>query len=199
MKKRALISVSDKRGIVEFAKNLAKLGWEIISTGGTAKVLKKAGIKITPIKKITGSKEAFDGRMKTISFNVASGILFDRNNPKHIKQVKALKIKPIDLIVVNLYPFQAVIKGKISEDVAIENIDIGGPTMIRAAAKNYKNVTVVIDKKDYKIVLKELKKNGEIKEKTRKKLALKVYKLTSSYDSTIYNYFSNIWNMKKAP
>lgn len=193
MKKRALISVSDKKGIVEFAKGLAKLGWEIISTGGTAKVLNNAGVKVVPIQEITGSPEAFDGRMKTISFNVASGILFDRQNPKHQNQAKELNIKPIDLVVVNLYPFQEVIKREISENEVIENIDIGGPTMIRAAAKNFENVTVVSDPKDYSKILKELKKYGEIKKETRRKLVLKVFELTTFYDETIFNHFSKLW------
>ena len=193
MKKRAIISVSDKKGIVKFAKKLVDLGWEIISTGGTRKVLNKAGIKTVSVEKITGNPEAFSGRMKTISYKIASALLFSRSNPKHIKEAKALGIKPIDMVVSSLYPFTEVIKGEISEEEAIENIDIGGPTMIRAAAKNYKYVTVVTDKKDYNLVLDELKKYGKVRETIRRKLTLKVFKLMSFYDGAIYNYFSQRW------
>lgn len=172
------------------AKELVDLGWEIISTGGTGKVLKKAGVKIIPAEKITKNPEAFDGRMKTISFQISSALLFDRDNPKHQKQAKTLNIEPIDIVINDLYPFQEVIKKEITEEEAIENIDIGGPTMIRAAAKNHKFVTVLTDKSDYDLVLKELKKFGETKKETRKKLALKVFKLMSEYDLAIFNYFS---------
>ena len=147
--KRALISVYDKKGIADFAKELAGLGWEIISTGGTAKVLKEAKISIIPIEKITGNPEAFDGRMKTISFQVESAILYERNNQKHAKEAKRLKILPIDMVVCNLYPFEEVIRQKgVSLKEAVGNIDIGGPTMIRAGAKNYKYVIVIIDPED---------------------------------------------------
>ena len=149
-KKYALLSVFDKSGIVEFAKLLRVLGFEIISTGGTAKVLKGAGVKITPIEDITGNPESFDGRMKTISFQIESGILFDRTNPTHRKEAKKLDVKSIDIVVCNLYPFEETIaKKSISDDEAIEQIDVGGPTMIRAAAKNFKNVVVVTSPNDY--------------------------------------------------
>lgn len=190
MKKKVLISVSNKDGIVRLAKELDILGWEVISTGGTGKVLKNAGIKITPVAKITKNPEAFDGRMKTISFQISSALLFDRDNPKHRSQAKKLGIEPIDMVVNDLYPFTEVIKKEITEETAIENIDIGGPTMIRAAAKNHKHVTVVTSKDDYGLVLGELKKYGETKKETRKKLALKVFNLMSEYDSAIFNYFS---------
>ncbi|MDP3733534.1 MAG: bifunctional phosphoribosylaminoimidazolecarboxamide formyltransferase/IMP cyclohydrolase PurH, partial [Candidatus Daviesbacteria bacterium] len=136
MKKYALISVYDKTGIVDFAKVLIKHGYEIISTGGTEKVLTSADLKVIPIDEITGNpRQSFDGRMKTISFQIESGILFDRKNPKHVEEAKKLNIPQIDVVVCNLYP--------------IENIDVGGPTMIRAAAKNYENVIVIVDPKDY--------------------------------------------------
>jgi len=122
MKKRAIISVSDKEGIVKLAKKLVDLGWEIISTGGTRKVLNKAGIKTVSVEKITGNPEAFSGRMKTISYEIASALLFDRLNPRHVEEAKALNIKPIDMVVSDLYPFTEVIKGEISEEEAIENI-----------------------------------------------------------------------------
>src|SRR3989344_3198946 len=151
-KKYALLSVFDKTGIVDFAKQLVKLGYSIISTGGTAKVLSEHNIPITPIQEITGNPESFDGRMKTISFQIESGILFDRENPKHVQEAKELNIKPIDLVVCNLYPFEKTIARKDVEiNEAIENIDVGGPAMIRAAAKNFKNVLVVVNPEDYSI------------------------------------------------
>lgn len=187
MKKRALISVTDKTGIVELAKELTGLGWEIISTGGTAKVLRKAGIKIIPIEKVTGNPEAFGGRMKTISFQIESAILFDRKNPKHVQQAKELDIKPIDMVVCNLYPFEKTVANPgVSGDEVIENIDIGGPTMIRAAAKNFKSVVVVIDPKDYPRIIRDLKDFGSlIPMDTRMYLAAKVFKRMADYEAAI--------------
>lgn len=181
MKKRVLISVYDKTGIVSFAQELIDLGWEIISTGGTAKVLKEAGIKVIPIEKITGNPEAFDGRMKTISFQVESAILYDRGSKKHLKEVAKLKIEPIDMVVCNLYPFE--------KEKTIENIDTGGPTMIRAAAKNYKYVTVIINPGDYRRIIKLLKTKNEIPAEVRQKLAQKVFQRTAKYDKEIAQYF----------
>ncbi len=181
--KRALISVSNKTGIVDFARELVKLDWEIISTGGTAKVLKAAGIKIIPIEKVTHSPEAFDGRMKTISFQIGSALLYDRKNKKHVREAKKLKIRPIDMVVCNLYLFEKA--------NSIENIDVGGPTMIRAAAKNYRSVTVIIDPKDYKKIIKILKTETGIPEKMRLKLAEKVFKRMSQYDKKIAEYLKN--------
>jgi phosphoribosylaminoimidazolecarboxamide formyltransferase/IMP cyclohydrolase len=181
--KRALISVYDKTGIADFARNLVKLGWQIISTGGTTKVLNKAGIKVVPIKKITGNPEVFDGRMKTISFKIGSGILFDRQNRNHLKEAKKLKIPPIDIVVCNFYPFEKV--------NSIENIDIGGPMMIRAAAKNCKYVTVISNPKDYKRIIKILKTKNWVPEKTRLELAQKVFQKTAEYDKKIAKYFKN--------
>ncbi len=183
MIKYALISVWDKTGILDFASQLTKLGWEIISTGGTAKVLQAAKIKVIPIEKVTGNPEAFDGRMKTISFQIESAILYDRKNKKHQKEAKKLGIQPIDMVVCNLYPFE--------KKNSIENIDIGGPTMIRAAAKNYKYVTVIIDPKDYQRVIEILKKKNKIPEKVRLLLAQKVFQKTAKYDKEITQYFKN--------
>lgn len=180
-KKRVLISVYDKTGIVSFAKELINLGWEIISTGGTAKVLKEAGIKVIPIEKITGNPEAFDGRMKTISFQVGSAILYDRGSKKHLKEAAKLKIEPIDMVACNLYPFE--------KEKTIENIDIGGPTMIRAAAKNYKYVTVIINPEDYQRIIKLLKTKNEIPAEVRQKLAQKVFQRTAKYEKEIAKYF----------
>src|SRR5258708_18654278 len=148
MKKYALISVSDKTSIVPFAQAIAKAGYEIISTGGTAKELQNANISVTPIQEITGNPESFDGRMKTISFAIESALLYDRKNLQHLKEAKNLKIKQIDIVVCNLYPFEKTITDKkVTYQQAIENIDVGGPTMIRAAAKN--GLIVVIDPTDY--------------------------------------------------
>ena len=147
---RALISVSDKTGIVEFAKELESLGVEIISTGGTHKKLQEAGIKVTGISEVTNFPECLDGRVKTLHPNIHAGILAVRKKPEHMKQLSELNIETIDLVVVNLYPFkQTILKDGVSRAEAIENIDIGGPTMLRSAAKNYQDVAVIVDPKDY--------------------------------------------------
>ncbi|MBI2430452.1 MAG: bifunctional phosphoribosylaminoimidazolecarboxamide formyltransferase/IMP cyclohydrolase [Candidatus Levybacteria bacterium] len=172
--KYALISVFDKTGIVDFAKQIANLGYKIISTGGTAKHLTENGVQIIPIQEITGNPESFDGRMKTISFQIESGILFDRSNPKHVKETKKLRIKPIDIVICNLYPFE--------KEQTIENIDVGGPTMIRAAAKNYEHVIVVVNPDDYGQVANVLKK---MPFELRKELAAKAFAHLSLYDSLI--------------
>ncbi len=173
MKKYALLSVYDKEGIVDFAKVLQKFGYMIISTGGTLKVLEESGVRVIPIEEITGNpRDSFDGRMKTISFQIESGILFDRKNPKHVKQAKDLNIPQIDIVVCNLYPFE--------QKPGVETIDVGGPTMIRAAAKNNKNVIVVVDPRDYKQAF----------DKSRQELAAKAFYHLSFYDSQIGNFFS---------
>ena len=189
---KALISVTDKTGIVEFAKELELLGIEIISTGGTARVLREGGVKVIDISELTGFPEILEGRVKTLHPKVHGGILFKREKEDHIETIKKHNIKPIDLIVVNLYAFEKVVEKGTDLDTAIENIDIGGPTLIRAGAKNFKYVTVVIDPNDYSKILEEIKKYGNTTLQTRFELAKKVFKLTSSYDQIIYNYFSNI-------
>ena len=189
---RALISVTDKTGIVEFAKELELLGIEIISTGGTAKVLREGGVNVIDISELTGFPEILEGRVKTLHPKVHGGILFKREKEDHIETIKKHDIKPIDLIVVNLYAFEKVVEKGADLDTAIENIDIGGPTLIRASAKNFKYVTVVIDPNDYSKVLEEIKKYRNTTLQTRFELAKKVFKLTSSYDQMIYNYLSNI-------
>ena len=189
MIKRALISVSDKKGIVEFAKELAYLDVEIISTGGTAKLLKENGIKVTGISEITGFAECLDGRVKTLHPAVHGALLARRDVPEHIQQLDSLGIKPIDMVVVNLYPFKkTILKQGVSFEEAIENIDIGGPTMLRSAAKNFKDVAVVTDPADYEKVLCELKDNKEVKYETKLYLAKKVFQLTSYYDTLICDY-----------
>lgn len=180
--KFALVSVYDKTGIIDLAKVLEKTGYTIISTGGTYDVLKKAGIKVTPIDEITGNpRDSFDGRMKTISFQIESGILFDRRNPKHVSEAKKLNVPQIDIVVCNLYPFE--------EKPGIETIDVGGPTMIRSAAKNHANVLVVVSPNDYGMVAEALEED-KVTEKLRRELAAKAFYHLSFYDSQIGNFFS---------
>ncbi|NLM09798.1 MAG: bifunctional phosphoribosylaminoimidazolecarboxamide formyltransferase/IMP cyclohydrolase [Clostridiaceae bacterium] len=189
MIKRALISVSDKKGIVDFAKELASLQIEIISTGGTAELLQNNGVKVTGISDITGFPECLDGRVKTLHPKVHGGLLAMRNNPQHMKQLKELEIEPIDMVIVNLYPFkQTILKEKVTLEGAIENIDIGGPTMLRAAAKNYQDVVVIVDPEDYQPVLQEIRDNGNVSLKTRLRLCCKVFEHTSHYDTLIQQY-----------
>ena len=181
-KKFALVSVYDKTGIADFARVLEKGGYEIISTGGTFEVLKKDGIKVTPVDEITGNpRDCFDGRMKTISFQIESGILFDRENPSHVEEAQKLNVPKIDIVVCNLYPFE--------EKPGIETIDVGGPTMIRAAVKNNASVLVVVDPADYEEVSKVVKVSKVSKE-LRQKLAAKAFYHLSFYDSQIGKYFS---------
>jgi len=186
---RAIISVSDKSGIVEFARELVGLGVEIISTGGTYRTLKEAQIPATEVSEITGFPECLDGRVKTLHPAIHAGLLAMRRNPSHMKQLADLKIEPIDLVVVNLYPFKkTILKDGVTREEAVENIDIGGPTMLRAAAKNYQDVAVVVDPKDYDKVLTELKENGEVSLDTKFYLMHKVFMHTAAYDAMIADY-----------
>ncbi len=189
MIKRALISVSDKTGIVDFASALAAKGVEIISTGGTAKALSDAGLKVINISDITGFPECLDGRVKTLHPKVHAGLLAIRSNEEHMEQIKELGVETIDIVVINLYPFkQTILKGNVELEEAIENIDIGGPTMLRAAAKNYQDVAVVVDPADYEKVLSELNETGDVSVKTKFRLAYKVFEHTSHYDTLIAKY-----------
>lgn len=189
MIKRALISVSDKNGIVELARELTEMGVEILSTGGTMKALKDAGLPVTSVSDITGFPECLDGRVKTLHPAIHAGLLAMRSNPEHMKQIKELGIEPIDLVVINLYPFrQTISKPGVEFAEAIENIDIGGPTMIRAAAKNWQDVAVVVDPADYATVIEQLKATGEVSRDTKLKLCYKVFAHTAQYDSLISNY-----------
>ena len=189
MKKRALVSVSDKAGIVDFCKGLVKYGFEIISTGGTAKALKDAGLKVIGISEITGFPECLDGRVKTLHPNVHAGLLAMRSNPEHMAQLEKLNINTIDIVCVNLYPFKATLQKGADFAECVENIDIGGPTMIRAAAKNYQDVAVIVDPKDYDKVLNELA-NGGVSLELKKYLQYKVFAHTAVYDSLISNYLA---------
>lgn len=189
MKKRALISVSDKSGVVDFAKELVGLGFEIISTGGTKAALEKAGVKTISISDITGFPECLDGRVKTLHPAVHAGLLAMRSNAEHMAQLEKLGINTIDIVAVNLYPFKETIsKDGVDFAEAIENIDIGGPTMIRAAAKNYQDVAVIVNPEDYETVVNELKADGEVSLATKKLLSYKVFEHTSVYDTLIATY-----------
>ncbi|MGC8868703.1 MAG: bifunctional phosphoribosylaminoimidazolecarboxamide formyltransferase/IMP cyclohydrolase [Sulfurihydrogenibium sp.] len=183
--KRALISVSDKTGIVEFAKELVNLGYQIVSSSGTAKHLKENGIEVLEVSQVTGFPEILDGRVKTLHPKIHGGILAIRDNPQHLKQLNENDITPIDIVAINLYPFEETVKKGADLDEIIENIDIGGPAMVRAAAKNYKFVTIITDPNDYETVIKELKENGDVSIDTRKLLSLKAFRHTALYDSII--------------
>ncbi len=191
---RAIISVSNKKGIVEFAKELSAFGVEILSTGGTAKALKEGGVKVKEVSEYTGSPEMLDGRVKTLHPKIHGGLLCRRDNPKDMEEIKKHDIGLIDMVVVNLYPFEETIsKPDVTFDDAIENIDIGGPTMLRSASKNFKDVVVIVDPADYEKVINEMKNsNGNISYKTRLKLATKVFRHTSRYDTIISEYLGKV-------
>ncbi|HTD85878.1 MAG TPA: bifunctional phosphoribosylaminoimidazolecarboxamide formyltransferase/IMP cyclohydrolase [Candidatus Binatia bacterium] len=193
---RALISVFDKMGLVPFAQTLARAGVEIISTGGTAKALREAGLKVTDLSAYTSFPEMLDGRVKTLHPKIHGGLLYVRNNAAHEEQVKAHGIQAIDLVVVNLYPFeQTVAKPDVPREEAIENIDIGGPSMLRSAAKNHESVTVVVDPADYTEVAAQIEKSGDTTVELRRKLAAKVFARTSAYDGAIASYFGSSLNV----
>ncbi len=191
---RAIISVTDKSGIVEFANSLSGLGVQILSTGGTARALREGGISVTDISDYTGFPEMMDGRVKTLHPKVHGGLLGLRDNPEHVEMMKAHGIKTIDMVVVNLYQFEkTVAKEGVTLEEAIENIDIGGPSMLRSSAKNFRYVTVIVDPVDYEVVLREMKTTGgETTLKTRFRLARKVFQLTHQYDGAISEYLETV-------
>lgn len=193
MLKRALISVSDKAGIVELAKELVALDFEIISTGGTKSALDQAGIATIGIEEVTDFPEMMDGRVKTLHPKIHGGLLGRRDLENHVAAMTEHAIYPIDLVVVNLYPFKETIsRPNVTEADAIENIDIGGPSMLRSAAKNHQFVTVAVDPSDYPVILEELKANGETTFVTRQKLAAKVFRHTAAYDALIASYLTEL-------
>lgn len=197
--KRALISVSNKDGVVEFAKGLHDLGVEIISTGGTLKMIQSAGIPVIPVSEVTGFPEMMDGRVKTLHPKIHGGILAVRDNPKHVQDMKEHGIKPIDLVAVNLYPFKETIaKPGVTLPEAIENIDVGGPAMVRAAAKNYRFVTVVVDPSQYGEVLERIK-NDTLTEEFRLTLARRAFLHTGLYDCAIANYLTEQIDGRQSP
>ena len=195
MTKRALISVSDKTNIVEFAKGLEKHGFEVISTGGTFTHLKNNGVGCISIEDVTHFPEILEGRVKTLHPKIHGGLLSKRGNELHNKHVAENNIEYIDLVCVNLYPFEATVRKEgVSEEEIIENIDIGGPSMLRSAAKNFNDVAVVTDINDYSKILEELEQGG-ISYETRRALAIKVFNTTASYDAAIANYFNKKDNL----
>jgi phosphoribosylaminoimidazolecarboxamide formyltransferase/IMP cyclohydrolase len=187
---RAIISVTDKTGIVDFAKSLTRFGVQILSTGGTARALREGGIEVTDISEYTGFPEMMDGRVKTLHPKVHGGLLGLRDNPEHMRMMKEHGIQAIDMVVVNLYQFEKTVAEKgVTLEEAIENIDIGGPSMLRSSAKNFKDVTVIVDPSDYDKVLKEMEeRDGETTSHTRFRLAKKVFRLTHQYDGAISRY-----------
>ncbi|HEY8342754.1 MAG TPA: bifunctional phosphoribosylaminoimidazolecarboxamide formyltransferase/IMP cyclohydrolase [Calditerricola sp.] len=191
MIQRALISVSDKTGLLDFARELAALGVEIVSTGGTARFLREAGVSVTPVSDVTGFPEILDGRVKTLHPRIHGAILAVRDNDEHQRQLAEHGIRPIDLVVVNLYPFRETIaRPGVTPEEAIEQIDIGGPCLVRAAAKNHAYVTVVTDAADYPLVLAQLKARGEVDLETRRRLAAKAFRHTAAYDAAVARYLT---------
>ncbi len=190
--KKAIISVTDKTGIVDLAQSLAGFRIEILSTGGTARVLREGGVSVTDISAYTGFPEMMDGRVKTLHPKVHGGLLGLRDNPDHVKVMEEHGIENIDMVVVNLYQFEKTVsKEGVTLEEAIENIDIGGPSMLRSAAKNFKDVTVIVDPEDYAWVLKEMEASGgETLLSTRFRLAEKVFRLTHEYDGAISRYLA---------
>ena len=187
--KRALLSVSDKTGIVELGKFLSNNGVEIISTGGTMKALLEAGVPVTYVSDVTGFPEIMDGRVKTLNPKIHGAILAVRSNPEHMEALAEHNITPIDLVVVNLYPFRETIaKPGVTEAEAIENIDIGGPAMVRASAKNFKDVVIVTYPRRYAQLMEMLDKDGDIDQHTRKELAFEAFSHTAEYDTMISEY-----------
>jgi phosphoribosylaminoimidazolecarboxamide formyltransferase / IMP cyclohydrolase len=192
-KKRALISVSDKSGIVEFAKGLVELGFEIISTGGTKKSLQENGIPVMGVSDVTQFPEILEGRVKTLHPSIHGALLAKRTEEGHQKQLAKHEIELIDIVCVNLYPFKETIsKPGVTVEDAIENIDIGGPTMLRASAKNHEYLTFVVDPADYEVVLTELKQSGKTEKETRRRLAAKVFRHTAAYDALIAEYMTEL-------
>jgi phosphoribosylaminoimidazolecarboxamide formyltransferase/IMP cyclohydrolase len=188
--RRAILSVTDKSGLVSFAQKLQEFGAEILSTGGTARQLREAGLSVVDISEFTGFPEMLDGRVKTLHPKVHAGILAQRSNPEHMKTMASHHLKVIDMVVGNLYAFEkTVAREDCTLEEAIENIDIGGPTMLRAAAKNYRDVAVVVDPGDYNSIVEEMQAHaGELSIETRFSLAKKVYRLTHEYDGAITRY-----------
>ena len=192
--RRAVISVSNKAGIIELAKELSTMGIEILSTGGTAKALREAGIPVKDVSEYTGFPEMLDGRVKTLHPKVHGGLLSRRNNPKDMEEIKKHGIDTIDMVVVNLYPFEETVsRPDVSFEDAIENIDIGGPTMLRSASKNFRDVAVLVDPPDYAKIVQEMKDlHGDLSYETRLQLAKKVFSHTSRYDTIIAEYLTKI-------
>ena len=197
MKRRALVSVSDKKGVAAFARRLHGMGFEIISTGGTAKTLEESRVPVVPVSEVTGAHEILGGRVKTLHPMIHGGILADLENPDHVTELVEHGIGPIDLVCINLYPFEETVAGGASEREAVEQIDIGGPAMLRAAAKNHKSVIVVPSPEFYKEVLAELETEGHVSPETRRRLALEAFRRTARYDAAIADWFERVREPEK--
>jgi phosphoribosylaminoimidazolecarboxamide formyltransferase/IMP cyclohydrolase len=194
--KRALISVYDKTGIVSFAKELGKLGFTLISTGGTHKTLEAGGVRaVKHVSEITAFPEILEGRIKTLHPKLVAGILAVRDKKEHMQDLERFGIEPVDLVVCNLYPFERVTEQGADLKTALEYIDIGGPNMIRAAAKNFANVVVVVNPRRYSQVLRELEENGDVSAETRKVLAVEAFKETARYDAAIYRFLEKTFHL----
>jgi phosphoribosylaminoimidazolecarboxamide formyltransferase/IMP cyclohydrolase len=190
---RALLSVYDKEGLVELARALAGAGVEILSTGGTAQALAQDGLKVVEVADYTGAPQILDGRVKTLHPKIHAGLLFRRDSDEHVRQMRELGFGPIDLLAVNLYPFEAAVaRPGVTLDEAVENIDIGGPCLLRAAAKNFASVTVICDSADYGRVAEELRSRGQTTLATRRELARKVFARTGGYDQAINAYLETL-------
>jgi phosphoribosylaminoimidazolecarboxamide formyltransferase / IMP cyclohydrolase len=192
MNRRALVSVSDKRGVEDFARRLSGMGFEIISTGGTARALSEAGVRVVPVSEVTGAPEILGGRVKTLHPKIHGGILANLEDPGHVEQLVEQDIGPIDLVCINLYPFEETVSGGAAEKEAIEQIDIGGPAMLRAAAKNFRSVTVVPSPTFYEGVLNALEGEGQVPEETRRRLALAAFRRTADYDASISGWLGGL-------
>ena len=191
--KNALISVSDKEGLKNILKILKKYNINIVSSGGTYKAIRNLGYKCSEVSSYTGFNEMLDGRVKTLHPKVHAGILFDRSNKKHLKQMVKQNFQPIDLVIVNFYPFQKIVTKSKNTKKIIENIDIGGPTMVRAAAKNFKSVVIITNKSDYSLFTKEINKNkGGTTLKFREYMSAKAFSSTAYYDSIVSNWFNDL-------
>jgi phosphoribosylaminoimidazolecarboxamide formyltransferase/IMP cyclohydrolase len=190
---RALLSVSDKTGVVDFARGLAELGFELVSTGGTATALREAGLEVTDVATVTGAPEMLGGRVKTLHPRIAGGVLADQGDPDHVRQLAEAGIEAIELVCVNLYRFEAAAARGVDDAALIEEIDIGGPTLVRAAAKNHGSVAIVTDPADYPAVLAELRDHGAVTAATRRRLALAAYRLTAAYDAAIASELGARW------
>jgi phosphoribosylaminoimidazolecarboxamide formyltransferase/IMP cyclohydrolase len=188
--RRALLAVYDKGGVVELATALAELGVELVSSGGTARVLREAGLAVVSVEEVTGSPEMLEGRVKTLHPRIHAGILADRRKPDHVAQLAELDIEPFDVVVVNLYPFQETVASGAAFDEVIEKIDIGGPAMVRAAAKNFESVAVVVDPADYGALIEELRELGGLTRETRRRWAAAAFAHTAAYDASVASWFA---------
>jgi phosphoribosylaminoimidazolecarboxamide formyltransferase/IMP cyclohydrolase len=188
--KRTLISVADKTGLIELASGLDELGFELVSTGSTAEAIRGAGIGVVAVAEVTGHPEILGGRVKTLHPKIHGGILADRRDPDHVRQLEEMGIEPFDLVVVNLYPFRETVAAGASPDEIVEQIDIGGPAMVRAAAKNFESVGIVVSPERYEVVLKELRDAGELSRESRRALAAEAFRHTASYDTAIAAWFA---------